>query len=388
MFSTARPGRRRSAGRSRTPPRTCSTAIAVPCRTARGGELYLGGAQLARGYRNDPESTRQRFVSSPFAEKAGERLYRTGDLVRQRADGTLEFHGRVDAQVKLRGYRIEPGEIETALDEHPLVQKSVVVARRQARRRAGAGRLLRSGEERGRRTARPADVRVEEWQETYEQLYAAEGEAADDALDIVGWNSSYTGEPLSGRGDARAGRGNGGAHRRPRCEAHPRNRLRHGHAAAPPRRPCERYVATDFSAPVLARVRRAVERRGWEHVEFVEACADDVRAIEPGAFDAVVLNSVVQYFPSTDYLLQVLAAAMRLLAPGGTIFVGDVRNLRLHRTLAPRHSHVARRADPTVSNYGAPSITPWYWRRNFSWRRTSSGSWTRMSKTLPACTSL
>jgi amino acid adenylation domain-containing protein len=112
------------------------------------GELYLGGAGLGRGYFARPDLTAERFVPNPFAEVSGigyrvsegnlpdtqyptpaTRLYRTGDLVRYRPDGAIEFLGRIDHQVKLRGYRVELDEIAAVLDRHPVVETSVVVAR-------------------------------------------------------------------------------------------------------------------------------------------------------------------------------------------------------------------------------------------------------------------
>ncbi len=93
------------------------------------GELYVGGAGVARGYLNRPELTAERFLQNPFGTG---RLYRTGDRVRRLSDGSLEFHGRIDDQVKVRGYRIELGEIEATLAEHEAVAEVVVVPREGA----------------------------------------------------------------------------------------------------------------------------------------------------------------------------------------------------------------------------------------------------------------
>ncbi|HIQ21351.1 MAG TPA: amino acid adenylation domain-containing protein, partial [Planctomycetes bacterium] len=94
------------------------------------GELFIGGVGVARGYRNRPELTAEKFVTDPFSDRPGARLYRAGDRARWLPDGNLEFHGRLDCQVKVRGYRVEPGEIEAALCQHEGVRDAVVVARR------------------------------------------------------------------------------------------------------------------------------------------------------------------------------------------------------------------------------------------------------------------
>lgn len=93
------------------------------------GEIYIGGAGVARGYLHRPDLTAERFIPDAFSVGANARLYRTGDLARLRPDGNLEFLGRLDHQIKIRGYRVELGEIEIALAEHPAVRECVVIAR-------------------------------------------------------------------------------------------------------------------------------------------------------------------------------------------------------------------------------------------------------------------
>ena len=93
------------------------------------GELYIGGTGVARGYINRPEQTAEKFIPSPFSNQPGSRVYGSGDLTCSRPDGNIEFQGRIDHQVKIYGYRIEPSEIEVILSQHPAVQQTSVIAR-------------------------------------------------------------------------------------------------------------------------------------------------------------------------------------------------------------------------------------------------------------------
>ena len=135
------------------------------------GELYVGGAGVARGYLGRPELTAERFVPDPYGGEAGARLYRTGDVGRWSPDGSVEFLGRIDHQVKIRGYRVEVEEVETVLEEHPPVRSAVVEARADGR---GELRLIcyvvwREGSE-----SRSVDAEV------------SGGDAADEAVGLSG----------------------------------------------------------------------------------------------------------------------------------------------------------------------------------------------------------
>jgi amino acid adenylation domain-containing protein len=112
------------------------------------GELYVGGAGVARGYLNRPELTREHFLADPFSDEPGARMYRSGDMARRREDGTLEYLGRLDDQVKIEGYRVELGEVEAVVAEHAAVLHCVAVAREdeQGNKRLTGYVILRDGQ--------------------------------------------------------------------------------------------------------------------------------------------------------------------------------------------------------------------------------------------------
>ncbi|HEV2149853.1 MAG TPA: condensation domain-containing protein, partial [Longimicrobiaceae bacterium] len=296
------------------------------------GELHVGGAGLALGYLNRPELTAERFVPDPFGAAGGGRLYRTGDLAQWLPDGTLEFLGRDDGQVKVRGYRIELGEVEARLLEHEAVREAVVVAREGD---AGERQLVAYWVEEpaGRAAEGPErgdSDHVAAWKDLYDRYYGEDGGVPDPTFDIRGWHSSYSGEPIPPAEmrewvDATVAR---------IATLNPKRVLEVGCGSglllfrlAPG---CERYVGTDFSAEALRGVRAALAGQpGEERVELRQRLADDFGGFAPGSFDLVVVNSVAQYLPSVDYLETVLERAVRAVAPGGHVFVGDVRNLDL-----------------------------------------------------------
>jgi len=125
------------------------------------GELWIGGAGLARGYLGRPRLTAERFVPDPFAHEPGARLYRSGDRARRRSDGSLEYHGRGDQQIQLRGHRIELGEIDTRLRAHPAVREACALLDPGPPERLGAGPSCAGG--RPRRTSSPPPSASATW---------------------------------------------------------------------------------------------------------------------------------------------------------------------------------------------------------------------------------
>ena len=288
------------------------------------GELYVSGSALAHGYLGRAGLTAERFVANPYGD-VGARVYRTGDLVRWTPAGTLEYLGRADSQIKLRGQRIELGEIENTLLACPQVTQAAAAVHHHT---TGAHLVAYITLEHTSTADHDAEI-VEEWQHLYDELYDAEMAVSGFGMDFRGWNSSYTGDPipLEEMVEWRSATVD-------RIMAlQPRRVLEIGAGSGlvlsqiAPR--CEHYVGTDISAVAIDTLARSLEqlRIGWrDRVQLLTQPAHVTEALPRGYFDTIILNSVIQYFPNGGYLAEVIDNAMELLAPGGALFIGDVRN--------------------------------------------------------------
>ncbi|MER6079721.1 amino acid adenylation domain-containing protein [Streptomyces sp. NPDC001833] len=286
------------------------------------GELCIGGAGVAHGYHAAPEQTRARFVPDPF--RAGHTLYRTGDLARFVAPGALRVLGRNDSQLKLRGHRIELGDIEATLTAHDDIARAVVVGRddqlvaycvREAAAPTGSAH-----DEEVQRAA------LAEWAGAWDRAY--ESDADDATFNLAGWRNSYDGLPFSA---AEMRDWQRGSVDRILSYA-PQRVFEVGFgtglmmfAVAPH---CTAYHAVDASAQAVEVTRHHLQ--SLPNVTCEHRPAHDLPAVAAGSFDTVIVNSVAQYFPSVDYLTSVLEWATTAVTEG-RVFLGDLRDLSLLR---------------------------------------------------------
>jgi len=299
----------------------------TPTRPGEAGELYLAGTGLARGYLNRPSLTGQRFVPDPFGPPSA-RMYRTGDRACQNAQGALEYLGRTDDQVKIHGIRIEPGEIEAALCAFPGSQAAAIAVHGEQI----TGYIVpdRNGSAEHDLGGRSPLDRTSSWREVFDARY--EELSADSEFDIRGWISSIDGEDMSAV-DIRQWRDLTIARLR---ESEPRRILEigcgSGLLAVELISDCTEYVGTDFAGAELHRLQKRLDSLAPGKARLLLLEANQTAQLG-GSFDLVVINSVIQYFPDSSYLVEVLKQAIAQCAPGGVLFIGDVRHRGLARLL-------------------------------------------------------
>lgn len=301
------------------------------------GELVLRGPQVAAGYLGRPLDGPGPF----FTAADGTRGYRTGDQVRQRNDGQVVFLGRRDGQVKIRGHRVELGEIKAALEAAPGVARGEVLVTGgpdEPRSLVGFVQRARTAEAQAEAEDRPAEpspeagaATVEQWREFYDYAYS-ERVTGDIEFNTSGWISSYTGERIP----------------EPQMRAWLDSTLRRisaldpvnvleigcglGIIAYPLSRSVRSYLACDFSSSIIEANRANARLIDTGDLSFFECEAADIDRhadrVRAAGVDTVIINSVVQYFPDAAYLESVLDKVLAIDTVRH-VFVGDIRNTDL-----------------------------------------------------------
>jgi|GEM_PF-1255062 len=294
------------------------------------GELHIGGLGLARGYLNRPKLTSEKFIPNPFSQKPDSHLYKTGDLARYDRDGNIEFLGRIDHQVKVRGYRIELGEIEATLNQHPDVAQAIVTAREDIPNQKRLVAYLVAGSSSDTTDEEDVAKQTEQWQKIWDEAYVHTDDVEDASFHIGGWMDSYTGKDL----DPTQVR-EWVEHTVERILSLQPNRLLEIGCGtglllfriAPQ---CQHYYATDISGEAIRYLEGQIGNSELaSSVVLRQTAADKLAEIVKESFDTAISNSVIQYFPNIDYLVEAIETAVELVEPGGQIFLGDVLSLPL-----------------------------------------------------------
>lgn len=281
------------------------------------GELCIGGVGVARGYHKDPEQTKLRFSPNPFHPGT---LYRTGDLARFIEPGVLSVIGRNDRQIKLRGFRIELSDVETAICSHPEISNAVTVGCNDQL----VAYCLRNSTPAANTSQRAENTALVEWSGAWDRAY--EAKVDDPTFNISGWQNSYDGLPFSK--DEMRDWQTSSVDRI--LSYSPQRVFEIGSGSglmlfgiAPH---CSVYRAVDASKQAVEIVQRQLQ--SLPHASCKHHPAHQLPEVAPGHFDTIVINSVVQYFPNIEYLMSVLEWAAKAVSHG-RIFIGDVRDLSL-----------------------------------------------------------
>ena len=287
------------------------------------GAIYIGGVGLAMGYWKDDQRTKSHFILN---QKTRERLYRTGDLGQYMADGNIEFLGRIDQQVKIRGFRVDLNAIEHCLLNHPDIEKAVVVAAGDENNKKIIACVVEKNSIPSSGGFEYSKKQINYWQNLYNQIYL-NSKQEEVLFNIAGWKDSYTSKHIP-------------KEQMEEWVSKTVNRI----LALKPRQVFEigcgsgllllkiapeatSYYATDFSDAAIDCINRTLSYTNLGNVKFEKREAVDFQNISESSFDTIIINSVVQYFPSIDYLEDVLQKSIEAVADDGCIFIGDIRSL-------------------------------------------------------------
>lgn len=291
------------------------------------GELYIAGENVARGYFKRPELTAEKFVNNPFLTDSNAVMYRTGDKVKLHEDGNIEFIARTDNQIKIRGQRVELGEIEKVIQTHPSVKDNAVIARKDDDNLRIVSYIVKDNDYQFVNDVADDKQHVEQWESVFDNAYSKEEEIVDETINATSWHSSYSGETIALEemdewlSDTV----------KTIEKMKPRKVLEIGCGTgmvlfkiAPN---CEEYVGIDFSEVGLNYIREHLN--GLDNVRLYQKAAHDLGELMNEKFDTIILNSVIQYFPSGQYLDNVLDNLLSMLTEKGSLYLGDIRSYSL-----------------------------------------------------------
>lgn len=289
------------------------------------GELYTGGDGVALKYLNHKDFTEERFVLDKFEKKDNTRMYRTGDYVRWLPDGNLQFIGRKDNQVKIRGFRVEINEIENIIKSNELVKDCIIRVIKKKDVKELLAYLVPKNN--SHISLKKTSEFLQNFNELFEEIYT---KAGDSIYNFNGWESTYTKakipeeemkewhkytmetiHAIKGESILEIGCGSGLLLFQLVDE-------------------CKSYLGTDYSLSTIENLRHSLNKRGDGcHINVMHKEACDFSNIADNQYDTIIMNSVIQYFPNLDYLLDVLDNCIRKIKKGGRIFMGDIRNYDL-----------------------------------------------------------
>lgn len=293
------------------------------------GEMYVGGAGVSKGYWNREELTAERFIQNPFLKQKNI-LYKTGDLACRHTNGNLEYIGRNDGQVKVKGFRIELNEIQEKINQNSLVKDNTVILDKiedDARIISYLTLDKDAKKEMIQELLERADYDMET-EEIFDHNYQQNSNIEDDRFNIIGWNNSYDNEQMTEeemrewldsicqklyeipmKAVLEIGVGTGMILHRLADRA-------------------ERYVGLDISGEAIEYNKRIIKKLGlnYKNVELIHTSVEKLEDKVEHSFDTVIINSVAQYFPDVSYFEKALYASIERIQEYGHIIVGDVRS--------------------------------------------------------------
>lgn len=292
-----------------------------------GGELYIAGENVARGYFKRPELTAEKFVNNPFMADANAVMYRTGDKVKLHEDGNIEFVARIDNQIKIRGQRVELGEIEKVIQTHPSVKDNAVIARKDDDNLRIVSYIVKDNDYQFVNDVADDKQHVEQWESVFDNAYSKEEEIVDETINATSWHSSYSGEKIALEemdewlSDTV----------KTIEKMKPRKVLEIGCGTGmvlfKVASNCEEYVGIDLSEVGLNYIREHLN--GLDNVRLYQKAADNLGELMNEKFDTIIINSVIQYFPSGQYLDNLLDNLLSMLTENGSLYLGDIRSYSL-----------------------------------------------------------